>query len=240
MRIVMFASAKTKIILLLVLFILVLCLGTALFIPRAQPAAGVTSVQMLPLAGKVFVLDPGHGGYDPGVMQDNVLEKQIVLEIALKLRHYLQSAGARVVMTRETDRDFLTVAGGPKKQQDMKNRMQIANEAKPDLFLSIHINSINSAVWHGAQTFYKSNCEQSKGAAEKIQKQLIRVLANTDRAVKAGDFYVLNNMESAAVLVECGFLSNPQEAELLADPAYQSKIAWSVYLGLVSFYSPAF
>ena len=75
-------------------------------IHSAGAAGRCHNVQMLPLVGEVFVLDPGHGGYDPGVMQDNVLEKQIVLEIALKLRHYLQSAGARVVMTRETDRDF--------------------------------------------------------------------------------------------------------------------------------------
>jgi N-acetylmuramoyl-L-alanine amidase len=188
------------------------------------------------LSGKVFAVDPGHGGYDPGVMRDGIAEKDVALEISLLLRAYLQSAGARVVMTRETDRDLLLPAAGPKKQQDMKNRMQIINGARPDLLLSIHVNSIASPVWRGAQVFHKAGEGNSKVIAEAIQQELRRILANTDREVKPGNYYVLNEAKSPAVLVECGFLSNPEEARLLADRAYQSKLAWAVYAGLLRYY----
>jgi len=188
------------------------------------------------LSGKVFAVDPGHGGYDPGVMRDGIAEKDVALEISLLLRAYLQSAGARVVMTRETDRDLLLPAAGPKKQQDMKNRMQIINGARPDLLISIHVNSITSPVWRGAQVFHKAGEGNSKVIAEAIQQELKRILANTDREVKPGNYYVLNEAKSPAVLVECGFLSNPEEASLLTDRTYQSKLAWAVYAGLLRYY----
>ncbi|NLP37394.1 MAG: N-acetylmuramoyl-L-alanine amidase CwlD [Firmicutes bacterium] len=193
----------------------------------------------MPLKGKVIVLDPGHGGYDPGVMKNGIEEKEIVLKIAFKLRDYLQAAGARVVMTRESDRDFLDVpAAGPKKQQDMTNRMQIVNAAGPDLFISLHVNAIGSPIWHGAQVFYKTDCTASKEYAEKIQQELRRVLGNTERQIKPGNYYVLNHADSAAVLVECGFLSHPREAQELCEPAYQSKVAWAVYGGILRSFLP--
>ena len=241
MHIVYYTTSKTRrrLFICFLLIFVVFLLATLLAFVRANLwAARPVAVKGLPLSGKVFVLDPGHGGYDPGVMRDDMKEKDIVLEIAFVLRDYLQAAGARVIMTRESDRDFLAVPiAGPKKQQDMANRMQIVNEAAPDLFISLHVNAIASPRWRGAQVFYKSNCERSKAYAEKIQQELRRVLANTEREIKPGNYYVLNHAASAAVLVECGFLSHPQEAKLLCDPAYQSKVAWAVYGGILRSFS---
>lgn len=215
-----------------------LCLLVAsLVIKAVLPVSSAITVQgSLPLANKTIVLDPGHGGYDPGVMNNNVEEKKIVLGIALQLRNYLQATGARVVMTRETDKDLLVQpAAGPKKQQDMRNRMQIVEAADPDIFVSIHANAIGAAQWRGAQVFHKIEHEPSKILAEALQQELRRVLGNTDRVIKPGDYYVLNETERCAVLVECGFISNPEEARLLSEPSYQAKVAWALYLGMIGY-----
>ncbi|HAA37571.1 MAG TPA: hypothetical protein DCE00_01720 [Firmicutes bacterium] len=235
MRILLVGSKKAGVKYCLSCLFLLTMLAAAAAMKFLLPASGATTVQgCLPLADKTIVLDPGHGGYDPGVMANNVEEKKVVLEIALLLRDYLQASGARVVMTRETDRDLLVLpAAGPKKQQDMRNRMKIAAAAAPDLLLSIHANAITSPRWRGAQVFYKTDHEQAKMLAEAVQQQLRRVLGNTDRLSKPGDYYVLNEAECCAVLVECGFISNPEEAQLLADPAYQAKVAWAIYLGVL-------
>jgi N-acetylmuramoyl-L-alanine amidase len=192
----------------------------------------------LPLSGKTIVIDPGHGGYDPGVYAHGVKEKDVVLAIALKLRDYLQGAGARVVMTRETDRDLLVLpAAGPKKRQDMKNRLIIINAALPELVVSVHANAIASPRWRGAQVFYRDGDEASKSLAVIIQGELARVLKNTDREASPGNFLILNESPCTAVLVETGFISNPEEARLLSDPGYQGKVAWSIYLALFRYLS---
>ncbi|NLZ93072.1 MAG: N-acetylmuramoyl-L-alanine amidase CwlD [Firmicutes bacterium] len=237
MRILFFTTAKIKRKLTLALLAIVISFSALPLIKSSLTAGNFAAMRNLPLLDKTFVLDPGHGGYDPGVRHNNVEEKKVVLDISLYLRDYLQSAGAQVVLTREIDKDFLTVpAAGPKKKQDMKNRMQIVTNADPDLFISIHANAINSSQWRGAQVFYKIEHERSKAAAEAVQQELIRVLANTNRVIKPGDFYVLNEAECTAILVECGFISNPEEARLLSDPAYQAKVAWAIYVGLLRYY----
>ncbi|HHX74607.1 MAG TPA: N-acetylmuramoyl-L-alanine amidase CwlD [Firmicutes bacterium] len=236
MRIIFLAAPglKRRLYFILVFYLLILIL---LPVARQRLAGTQPALQTgLLLSGKVFAIDPGHGGYDPGVMRNGIAEKDVALEISLFLRAYLQSAGARVVMTRETDRDLLLPAAGPKKQQDMKNRMRVINGARPDLLLSIHVNSITSPVWRGAQVFHKAGEGNSKVIAETIQEELRRILANTDRAVKPGNYYVLNEAECPAVLVECGFLSNAEEARLLTDRTYQSRLAWAVYAGLLRYY----
>ncbi|NLZ39508.1 MAG: N-acetylmuramoyl-L-alanine amidase CwlD [Firmicutes bacterium] len=236
MQILFITTAKIKRIFFLLLLVIAFIFIAMLLAKTIIPVGNFTTAGSLSLLDKTIVLDPGHGGYDPGVRHNNVEEKKIVLEISLRLRDYLQAAGAKVILTRETDKDFLTVpTAGPKKQQDMKNRMQIVTDANPDLFISVHANAINSSRWRGAQVFHKIEHEPSKAAAAAVQQELIRVLANTDRAIKPGDFYVLNEAECTAILVECGFISNPEEARLLSDPAYQTKVAWAIYMGLLRY-----
>lgn len=222
----------------LLLFMLV-CLAALAVFGRAA-VQSVASLRGLPLTGKTVAIDPGHGGYDPGVIRDEIEEKKVVLEIALKLRNYLQGAGARVVMTRETDRDLLVLpTAGPKKQQDMQNRLKVLEEASPDLVISVHANAIDSPRWSGAQVFYKINCEESKRLAAAIQAEMKRVLKNTERVEKPGDYLILYKAGAPAVLVETGFISNPGEARLLIDKEYQTKVAWSIYLGILSYLDEA-
>ncbi|HZK24693.1 MAG TPA: N-acetylmuramoyl-L-alanine amidase [Oscillospiraceae bacterium] len=239
MRIFFIGSQRTRRKYLLICVYLLCLLILVSVIKIVLPVSKAITVQgCLPLANKTIVLDPGHGGYDPGVRNNNVEEKNIVLAIALQLRDYLQASGARVVMTRETDTDLLVQpTAGPKKQEDMRNRMQIVEAADPDIFLSIHANAIGSAQWRGAQVFHKIEHQQSIILAQALQQELVRVLGNTDRVIKPGNYFVLNETERCAALVECGFISNPEEAQLLTDPAYQNKVAWALYLGLIHYYA---
>lgn len=235
MRLVFLAPAATKKRYSLILLALTL-IAFSCWRRRPGPVTSRATLPGLPLSGKIVVVDPGHGGYDPGVFRNNTREKDINLAVALALRNYLQGGGARVVMTRETDRDLLLLpAAGPKKKLDMKHRLQVIHTAKPDLVISIHANAISSPHWSGAQTFYKNGCEKSKKLAELIQLELVRVLQNTTRAARPGDFFILNEAGVPAALVETGFISNPREAGLLAEQKYQSRLAWAVYLGIIRY-----
>ncbi len=192
----------------------------------------------LPLYGRNIVIDPGHGGYDPGVFRGDLIEKDLNLAISLVLRDYLQGSGARVVMTREADHDLLALpAAGPKKRLDMKNRLAVIRAADPDLLISIHINASPSPLWAGAQVFHQRDCAEGRKLALLIQEELIRVLRNTGRQAKEGDFFLLNEAGVPAALVEAGFLSNPREARLLRDERYRSRLAWAVYLGIIRYFA---
>jgi len=182
-------------------------------------------------------VDPGHGGYDPGADNDGVVEKDVVLQISLFLRDYLQQGGARVLMTREKDVDLLEVPVGPKKRAELQNRLSMVEQFGAELLVSIHANVIFSPRWRGAQAFYQHGSEDGKKLACAIQEELRRVLKNTDRQAGSGDFFLLRESSMTAVIVEAGFLSNPHEASLLAQPEYQKKVAWAIYLGIVSYFS---
>ncbi len=224
--------AKTMRISSIALILLGIIFFICTYLTNSWPAASMG----LPLSGITVVIDPGHGGYDPGVVRENVEEKDIVLGISFVLRDYLQAGGAKVVLTRESDRDLLVLpTAGPKKKQDMKHRLFIINSASPDLLVSIHTNAISGSRWRGAQVFYSNDCEKGKLLAEAIQAELVSVLKNTDRQAKPGNYLILNEANVPAVLVESGFLSNPAERMLLTDERYQSQLAWAVYLGILRF-----
>lgn len=195
----------------------------------------------LPLSGKVIVLDPGHGGEDGGaVSRDGLVEKNVTLTISLYLRDFLQQAGAIVYMTRETDKDLADEDNHTyRKRQDLTRRAQFVQDAHADLLLTIHLNSIASPRWRGAQTFYYPNLEENKELAMLIQDQLIKDLGNTDRMAKETphDVYLLKSAQIPAALVEVGFLSNPEEARLLADDTYQQKIASAIYVSILRYMS---
>ncbi len=214
-----------------VLLVLLLGLVPGFFPKQEEPASTIEAV--LPLNELVIGIDPGHGGYDPGASQGEFLEKDIVLQVGLYLRSYLQQGGARVVMTRVDDSDLLACPAGPKKRTDLSNRLYLLEKAQVDLVISIHANYISSPRWRGAQAFYRQGCERSQSLSRVIQEELIRVLQNTTRQAAAGNYFILNETSDPAALVEIGFLSNPDEARLLNSPDYQKKIAWSIYLGIV-------
>ncbi len=194
----------------------------------------------LPLSGKVIVIDAGHGGVDGGaISREGVIEKDINLAVALYLRDYLQQAGALVVMTREVDMDLADPKAKRRKRQDLLRRVQLVQESQANLLISIHMNSIPSSRWSGAQTFYyDQQHEDNKLLAEFIQKEIRDNLENTTREAKTvRSLYLLKSVEVPAVLVEVGFLSNPEEAKRLANENYQKKMAAAIYRGMLRYSS---
>ncbi|MEC0093954.1 N-acetylmuramoyl-L-alanine amidase CwlD [Paenibacillus macquariensis] len=206
------------------------------------PTERATKYWSLPLAGKVIVLDAGHGGVDGGaVSRQGVIEKDINLAITLYLRDYLQEAGAVVKMTREGDYDLAspdTKGYSKRKSEDLKQRVKKIEEQQPYLFLSVHMNSIPSNLWRGAQVFYYPNHPDNANLATLMQDEMKRNLENTDRIAKTvNTVYLLRTLKIPAALVEVGFLSNAEEAMLLRDVEYQRKVAASIYKGILRYSS---
>lgn len=182
-----------------------------------------------------IVVDVGHGGFDSGKIGVNgVLEKDINLQIALKLKKTLEDAGMTVVMTREDDKGLYDESASNKKAQDLQRRCDLINEQKPLMTISIHQNSYTSPEIKGAQVFYYTTSSESQKLAEILQKTLIeQVDTENHREAKANDsYYLLKRTDSVIVIVECGFLSNPQEAEKLSDEDYQQKMVNAICTGI--------
>ncbi len=184
------------------------------------------------------VIDAGHGGADPGkVGVDGSLEKDINLQIAGKLAQFLKAADVDVVMTRETDAGLYDENISNKKVQDMKNRVALIEEKKPALTVSIHQNSYHEEYVHGAQVFYYAGSGESKALAERIQQALAKeVDPDNARQAKANDsYYLLKKTSSPIVIVECGFLSNYEEAQKLSQEHYQERTAWAIHLAVLEY-----
>lgn len=204
------------------------------------PSTTTVKYWSLPLAGKVIALDAGHGGPDGGaVSRRGIVEKDVNLAVTLYLRDYLQQAGALVVLTREGDYDLAspeTKGYSKRKTEDLKNRVRFIEDQQAELFVSIHLNSIPSNRWSGAQTFYSPDKEESKRLAELIQSEIRHNLENTQRLAKTDDrVFLLQALRIPSALVEVGFLSHPEESEMLRDEKYQRKVAASVYKGILRY-----
>lgn len=183
-----------------------------------------------------IVLDSGHGGSDPGKIGINdALEKEINLAIAKKVKAYLEEQNVEVIMTR-TDENSLAES----KTEDMKKRVAIINEQTPYLAVSIHQNSYPEESIQGAQVFYYTHSDEGKKAAEILQEALLKADTDNTRQAKANDtYYMLRRTEVPTVIVECGFLSNLQEAELLTTETYQDKMAAAICEGILQYLSSA-
>ena len=187
-----------------------------------------------------IVIDPGHGGNDPGKIGGNdVPEKDVNLAISLKLKDILEQNDCKVIMTRETDQGLYQDGDTNKKIADLHARCRIINDSGADAVISIHQNSFTSESSKGAQVFYQTTSEKGKVLAEILQEQLVSGLdPENNRVAKANsDYYMLKNTQAPMVIVECGFLSNTQEAELLTQEAYQRRVAWTVALGTLQYVS---
>ena len=188
-----------------------------------------------------IIIDAGHGGEDGGASDNGVLEKDVNLSVALKLRDMLQVLGYPVKMTRETDvsiYDNESDSVREKKVSDMKNRVSIINSSKDNILISIHQNKFTQSKYSGAQIFYSDNSPESIRMAECIRRSVTGLLQpDNKRELKAddGSVYILKNAEVPAVIVECGFLSNAQEAALLKTEEYQEKMAFAIMCGALDF-----
>ena len=194
------------------------------------------SVQQENVRRNLVVLDPGHGGRDPGkVGAQGEQEKDINLAISLKVKERLEKDGMEVVMTREKDVMLADEDASNKKLEDLNNRISIINERQPAVAVSIHQNSYSDASVKGAQVFYFTHSDKGKQAAEAMQKELLEFDQENTRKIKANDtYYLLKKTEVPTVIVECGFLSCPEEEALLTDEAYQKKLAEAIAKGIES------
>ncbi len=194
------------------------------------------------IAGKVIVVDPGHGGPDGGAKSGSgLLEKEITLEISKKLADYLRQGGAIVYMTRSTDRDLASDADRRAKRRhmgDLRSRVAYIHSKQPDMVLSVHCNAVPSSAWTGAQTIYMKGNEEGKRLAVLIQNEFKANLLPTKRQADDMDtLYLLKRVSGPVALSEVGFLSNPGEAASLATPRYQSNVAWCIYLAAVRYFA---
>ena len=181
----------------------------------------------------VVVIDAGHGGHDPGkVGVNDALEKDINLQIAEKVKKYLEKNEIEVVMTREDDVMEDT------KLEDMKKRVALINKTKPVITVSIHQNSYSDPNVKGAQVFYFTGSEVSKEAASLMQEELRKIDSENIRQIKGNnEFYMLKKTEVPTIIVECGFLSNPGEAEKLVSEEYQEQMAQAICSGIMTWLS---
>ena len=188
------------------------------------------------LAGLTVALDPGHGGYDGGARarDSGVWEKELNLQIAMAVETALVERGAAVVLTRTQDICLSEDGSGKaRKRADLQKRLDLAESAGADVFLSIHLNEYRDRAESGPQVYYQRGADAGRLLAGCLQEALITVLQPAKkREANAGDYYVLRNTSLPAVLVECGFLSNAQEEKQLLDAAYHRRIAQAVADGL--------
>ena len=221
----------------LVTYIMVVLLFVSMVVVAKEAADFVVSEKMMN-GNRLVVIDAGHGADDSGKVGINgALEKDINLSIALRLKKILEQQDIPVVMTREDDQGTYPKTGSNRKVRDMKKRVEQINKERPALVISIHQNSFPDESVSGAQTFYYEGSKEGKAAAEILQKQLITTLQpEKERVAKSNtSYYLLKNTNYPIVIVECGFLTNRKESELLCDEEYQQQTAWAIHLGILQY-----
>lgn len=240
MKIVASKKAKTRFLLFVTLFTILgtLATGSAVISKRMAVDASIQNTSF-----QTVIIDAGHGGPDGGTSADDgTLEKEINLQIALKLDEILRSMGIKTVMVRTEDisiHDGTAKTIRQKKVSDIKNRLKIINETENSIFVSIHQNHFSDSKYSGTQVFYSKNNPLSNKLAESIRLPIISYLQtdNTRETKQSGtEIYLLYHAKSPAVMVECGFLSNQNETNNLKDEKYQQKIAFLISLGIVDYF----
>ena len=185
-----------------------------------------------------IIIDPGHGGEDPGAVMGDIKEKDINLDISLLLGQLFESNGYKVVYTRTEDKMLYNPGEeNRKKHFDLYNRVLTASEYNDCVLISIHVNRFSSPKYSGAQVFYSSNSPESGELANHIQKRIKVLQPNNNRASKnsGSSIYLLDKFKGTAVLIECGFISNDSEREMLCDNTYQRNFAISVYIAVTEY-----
>lgn len=194
----------------------------------------ITSVNAsLPLSGKLIIIDVGHGSKDNGTSYNDLLEKNLNLDISKKLEEELIKQGASVILTREKDYDLSSPNTKRRKKSDFDNRIEFINNSNADLYLSIHINNLPNEKYYGAQVFYLND---NKQLAETIQKHLNKI--SYPRSIKKiKDLYMYDKINIKGVLIECGFISNNNERRKLQSEEYKKEIANTITNGIIEYYN---
>ena len=182
------------------------------------------------------------GGEDGGAVSKNgVSEAHINLQISLKIKKLLEQSGAKVVLTRSDDNAIYDEGKKTlkeKKVSDIKNRVKIGNNSSADIFVSIHLNKIPQSQYYGWQTFYKKQSKDGKKLANCIQNNLNQAIQKENKRVplEINNIYIIEHVEIPTCIVECGFLSNPEEEKQLQTDEYQEKLAWGIYNGITEYF----
>ena len=206
------------------------------------PIGSTVQVSSTPVSGKVVVLDAGHGVPDEGAESSTgTTEAETNLKIALKVQNLLEQSGATVILTRSDENaiyDLDSQTLRERKISDIHNRVKIGNESSADIFVSIHLNKIPQQQYWGWQCFYKSGNEASTKLAKLLQQNLNEAIQkeNNRVAMKIDNIYIVKHVEIPLSIVECGFLSNPEEEQLLLTDEYQDKLAWGIYNGIIDYF----
>lgn len=189
------------------------------------------TVNNLNLLGKVIILDSGHGGVDAGATGGKIIEKDLNLILVKKLEKELVSRGATVYLTREDDKDLSTTTIN-RKRSDLYNRAKYINDISPDMYISIHLNSVTNQTWKGLQVFYTTKNKENKLIAETITNHLKENMSNIREIKKDNTYYMYKYIKSPGVLIEAGFISNPNENYLLRKEEYQNKLVTLIEEGV--------
>ena len=168
-------------------------------------------------------------------------EAETNLKITLKLQSLLEQSGATVILTRSDENAIYDLDKNTlreKKISDIHNRVKIGNESAADMFVSIHLNKIPQAQYYGWQCFYKQNDEKSINLAKSIQTNLNEAIQKENKrvAMKLDSVYIMKHVEIPISIVECGFLSNPEEEKRLLEDEYQNRLAWGIYNGIMDYF----
>lgn len=195
------------------------------------------------VTGKTVVIDPGHGGEDPGASSPGGLkEKDINLKIALKVKQLFENASNTCILTRDEDKLHYTEGTqgiNAKRRQDLEYRRTLAENSNADLFVSIHLNSFQQSQYYGAQTFFPKDSEESKKLAILIQEEFRERVDRTNKReplVKSG-IRIFRDRKVPTVLAECGFLSNPKDAANLEKDEYLQKVAEAIFMGCMRYFN---
>jgi len=177
--------------------------------------------------GKIVYLDPGHGGRDSGTVYKNIYEKDINLIMTKKIEKYLTAKGMIVYLTRETDTDLSTTTKN-KKRSDLTNRAKLINESKANLYVSIHLNYIANSKWKGLQIFYTNKNKENKNIASSITTYLKSISSNIREPKENNTYYMYKQITKPGILIELGFLSNPNDRYRLTKDEYQEELAINI------------
>ena len=223
-------------------FLAVLCVGCLCMVKAAKGSLSAMQADSDSGTYDVIILDAGHGGYDGGTVAcDGTLEKDINLSIVRKLDALFRAAGVQTVLTRANDNsihDPQITSIRKQKISDIHNRLKIMEQTDNSLFISIHQNHFGQSKYKGTQAFYSGNDPQSKRLAQSVQDAVVQsIQPDNHRTIKKSgtEIYLLYHAVRPAVMVECGFLSNPEETALLHTDDYQKKIAMAIYKGVLQF-----
>lgn len=222
---------------------MVLCVFISVFVfIFATENKNTVPTVSLPVSGKTIVVDAGHGKPDEGAQSSNgTTEAETNLKIALKLQNLLEQSGSTVILTRSDENAIYDLDSKTLKQKkisDIHNRVKIGNESSADIFVSIHLNKIPQQQYDGWQTFYNAESAEGQKLAVSIQKNLNDAIQKeNNRVAKTIDnIYIVKHVEIPTTIVECGFLSNPEEEKNLLEDEYQNKLAWGIYNGIIDYF----